>query len=155
MSQGPRRLLRLENVDGVTVVSFVDTKIVTEEQIQEVLPSQPPRKACVSNSGQGRGTRIARDELLHRRDSAQFVSEREASGQKEDREWDSPQDTEPSFPDANLRHDAAAGRDPMAQPDAVVGVRHLLFKRISEVLRNLHFEKPDSERVITLLIGQP
>ena len=36
MSQGPRRLLRLENVDGVTVVSFVDTKIVTEEQIQEV-----------------------------------------------------------------------------------------------------------------------
>ncbi len=36
MSQGPRRLLRLESVDGVTVVSFVDTQIVTEEQIQEV-----------------------------------------------------------------------------------------------------------------------
>jgi len=36
MSQGPRRLLRLENVDGITVVSFVDNKIVTEEQIQEV-----------------------------------------------------------------------------------------------------------------------
>jgi len=36
MSQGPRRLLRLEQVDAVTVVSFVDTKIVTEEQIQEV-----------------------------------------------------------------------------------------------------------------------
>src|SRR5882757_2370180 len=36
MSQGPRRHLRLENIDGVTVVSFVDTKIVTEENIQEV-----------------------------------------------------------------------------------------------------------------------
>ena len=36
MSQAPRRHLRLENVDGVTVVSFVDTKIVTEENIQEV-----------------------------------------------------------------------------------------------------------------------
>ena len=36
MSQGPRRHLRLENVDGVTVVSFVESKIVTEENIQEV-----------------------------------------------------------------------------------------------------------------------
>ncbi len=36
MSQGPRRHLRLETVNGVTVVSFVDTKIVTEENIQEV-----------------------------------------------------------------------------------------------------------------------
>src|SRR5215208_195993 len=36
MSQAPRRHLRLENIDGVTVVSFVDTKIVTEENIQEV-----------------------------------------------------------------------------------------------------------------------
>lgn len=36
MSQGPRRHLRLESIDGVTVVSFVDTKIVTEENIQEV-----------------------------------------------------------------------------------------------------------------------
>ena len=34
MSQGPRRHLRLENVDGVTVVSFVESKIVTEENIQ-------------------------------------------------------------------------------------------------------------------------
>ena len=36
MSQAPRRHLRLESIDGVTVVSFVDTKIVTEENIQEV-----------------------------------------------------------------------------------------------------------------------
>ena len=36
MSQAPRRHLRLETVDGVTVVSFVDTKIVTDENIQEV-----------------------------------------------------------------------------------------------------------------------
>ena len=36
MSQASRRHLRLENIDGVTVVSFVDTKIVTEENIQEV-----------------------------------------------------------------------------------------------------------------------
>jgi anti-sigma B factor antagonist len=36
MSTGPRRHLRLETIDGVTVVSFVDTKIVTEENIQEV-----------------------------------------------------------------------------------------------------------------------
>src|SRR4051794_15427842 len=36
MSQGPRRHLRLESIDGVTVVSFVDSKIVTEENIQEV-----------------------------------------------------------------------------------------------------------------------
>jgi anti-sigma B factor antagonist len=36
MSQSPRSRLRLENVDGVTVVSFVDTKIVAEDQIQEV-----------------------------------------------------------------------------------------------------------------------
>jgi anti-sigma B factor antagonist len=36
MSTGPRRHLRLESIDGVTVVSFVDTKIVTEENIQEV-----------------------------------------------------------------------------------------------------------------------
>src|SRR5207237_8260785 len=36
MSQGTRRHLRLETIDGVTVVSFVDTKIVTEENIQEV-----------------------------------------------------------------------------------------------------------------------
>jgi len=31
-----RQHLRLETIDGVTVVSFVDTKIVTEENIQEV-----------------------------------------------------------------------------------------------------------------------
>ena len=36
MSQASRRHLRLESIDGVTVVSFVDTKIVTEENIQEV-----------------------------------------------------------------------------------------------------------------------
>lgn len=36
MSQQPRRHLRLESIEGVTVVSFVDTKIVTEENIQEV-----------------------------------------------------------------------------------------------------------------------
>ncbi len=36
MSQGTRRHLRLETIDKVTVVSFVDTKIVTEENIQEV-----------------------------------------------------------------------------------------------------------------------
>jgi anti-sigma B factor antagonist len=36
MSQGPRRHLRIEIVDGVTVVSFVESKIVTEENIQEV-----------------------------------------------------------------------------------------------------------------------
>ena len=36
MSQAPRRHLRLETIDGVTVVSFVDSKIVTEENIQEV-----------------------------------------------------------------------------------------------------------------------
>ncbi len=36
MSQGPRRHLRLETIDGVTVVSFVDSKIVQEENIQEV-----------------------------------------------------------------------------------------------------------------------
>ena len=36
MSQASRRHLRVENVDGVAVVSFVDTKIVTEENIQEV-----------------------------------------------------------------------------------------------------------------------
>ncbi len=36
MSLGPRPRLNIENVDGVTVVSFTDTKIVTEDQIQEV-----------------------------------------------------------------------------------------------------------------------
>lgn len=36
MSQAPRRHLRTESIEGVTVVSFVDTKIVTEENIQEV-----------------------------------------------------------------------------------------------------------------------
>ncbi len=36
MSSANRRHLRLETIDGVTVVSFVDTKIVTEENIQEV-----------------------------------------------------------------------------------------------------------------------
>ncbi len=36
MASGPRPRLQLENVDGVTVVSFTDTKIVTEDQIQEV-----------------------------------------------------------------------------------------------------------------------
>ena len=36
MSQGARPHLRLETIDDVTVVSFVDSKIVTEESIQEV-----------------------------------------------------------------------------------------------------------------------
>ena len=36
MSQAPRQHLRLETIDGVTVVSFVDTKIVSEESITEV-----------------------------------------------------------------------------------------------------------------------
>lgn len=36
MSQASRRHLRTETVDGVTVVSFVETKIVNEESIQEV-----------------------------------------------------------------------------------------------------------------------
>jgi anti-sigma B factor antagonist len=36
MSLGPRSRLRLDNVDGVIVVSFTDTKIVAEDQIQEV-----------------------------------------------------------------------------------------------------------------------
>jgi anti-sigma B factor antagonist len=36
MSQAPRRHLRLETIDGVTVVSFVESKIVSEESIQEV-----------------------------------------------------------------------------------------------------------------------
>lgn len=35
MSQG-NRLLRLETIDGVTAVSFVESKIVSEESIQEV-----------------------------------------------------------------------------------------------------------------------
>jgi anti-sigma B factor antagonist len=36
MSSASRRHLSTETIDGVTVVSFVDTKIVTEENIQEV-----------------------------------------------------------------------------------------------------------------------
>ena len=36
MSLGPRSRLRKENVDGVIVVSFTDTKIVAEDQNQEV-----------------------------------------------------------------------------------------------------------------------
>jgi len=36
MSQASRRHLSTETIDGVTVVSFIDTKIVTEENIQEV-----------------------------------------------------------------------------------------------------------------------
>ncbi len=36
MSQGPRPRLQQEMVDGVLVVSFTDSKIVTEDQIQEV-----------------------------------------------------------------------------------------------------------------------
>ncbi|CAN5888764.1 hypothetical protein BH23PLA1_BH23PLA1_06970 [soil metagenome] len=36
MSQAPRQHLRLETIDGVTVVSFVDPKIVNEVDIQEV-----------------------------------------------------------------------------------------------------------------------
>jgi anti-sigma B factor antagonist len=36
MSQAPRHHLRLETVEGVAVVSFVDTKIVSEESIQEI-----------------------------------------------------------------------------------------------------------------------
>ncbi len=36
MSVSPRSRLRVENVDGILVVSFTDSKIVTEDQIQEV-----------------------------------------------------------------------------------------------------------------------
>jgi anti-sigma B factor antagonist len=36
MPQDPRRHLRLEPVGDVTVVSFIDTKIVSDEDIQEV-----------------------------------------------------------------------------------------------------------------------
>ena len=36
MSQPQRRHLRLETIDNVTVVSFVESKIVSEENIQEV-----------------------------------------------------------------------------------------------------------------------
>jgi len=36
MSQGPRQHLQLETINDVLVVSFVDTKIVSEENIQEV-----------------------------------------------------------------------------------------------------------------------
>jgi anti-sigma B factor antagonist len=36
MSQAPSSRLRLENVDGVTIVSFADTRIVDEEVVKEV-----------------------------------------------------------------------------------------------------------------------
>lgn len=36
MSQASRRHLSTETIDGVTVVSFIDTKIVTEDNILEV-----------------------------------------------------------------------------------------------------------------------
>ena len=36
MSQAPRRHLQLENVDGVTVVSFLDGRIVDDELIKEI-----------------------------------------------------------------------------------------------------------------------
>ena len=36
MSQAPRPHLQLENHGGITIVSFVDTKIVSEENITEV-----------------------------------------------------------------------------------------------------------------------
>ena len=36
MLSSPRRRLSLENVNNVIVVSFVDTKIVSEDQVQEV-----------------------------------------------------------------------------------------------------------------------
>ncbi len=36
MSGAARRHLRLETIDEVTVVSFVDSKLVSEEKIQEV-----------------------------------------------------------------------------------------------------------------------
>ena len=36
MSAGPSSPHPIENVDGVLVVSFTDSKIVTEDQIQEV-----------------------------------------------------------------------------------------------------------------------
>ena len=36
MLPGSRRLLNFENVNGIIVVSFVDSKIVTEDQVQEL-----------------------------------------------------------------------------------------------------------------------
>jgi anti-sigma B factor antagonist len=57
MSQGPRPRLRLEDVDGVLVASFVDTKIVNEDQIQEVgdelyaLVEDESRKSILLNFG--------------------------------------------------------------------------------------------------------
>jgi anti-sigma B factor antagonist len=36
MSQGPRQRLQLETIDDVVVVSFTDSKIVSDEVIQEV-----------------------------------------------------------------------------------------------------------------------
>lgn len=56
MSLGPRSRLRKENVDGVIVVSFTDTKLVAEDQIQEVgdeltrLSMTAPRKRSSSTS---------------------------------------------------------------------------------------------------------
>ena len=36
MSPAPRRRLRLEDVDGVTVVGFMEPRIVSEGNVQEV-----------------------------------------------------------------------------------------------------------------------
>ncbi len=57
MSSGPRPRLRVENVDGVHVVSFTETKIVTEDQIQETgdelyaLPEEGSKKKILLNFG--------------------------------------------------------------------------------------------------------
>src|SRR6185312_7429142 len=91
-----------------------------EKQVQEVLDPQPRRKAGGDGQRGVRNARIPQDEILHRRQLPQRLSDCHADDGEYKSDRQGPQHVEPTPANPNLWHHAFLGRQPVAQKNTVV-----------------------------------
>ena len=91
-----------------------------EEKVQEMLHPQPCRETGGDGRRGRRDARIAHEEILHRRQFPQRLSDGHADDGEHKTEWQRPQHVEPTPANPDLRHHADLGRQPVVQENTVV-----------------------------------
>ena len=91
-----------------------------EEQVQEVLHPQPCRKTGGDGRRGRRDAGIPHEEILHRRQLPQGLSDGHADDGEHKTEWQGPQHVYPTPANPDLGHHADLGRQPVVQENTVV-----------------------------------
>ena len=91
-----------------------------EEEVQEVLHSQPSRKTGGDDPRRRCHAGISHEKILHRRQFSQCLSYGHADDDEHKTEWQRPQHVYPTLANPNFWHHADLRRQPVVQENTIV-----------------------------------